>query len=102
MAGVVDDLFIQANVAVSTTAVELVVSGSPDQDRNIVRIYNKGDETVYIGPESSVTSSGTNQGEPLYKDQWIAFCLDPSLTVYGITDSGSSTVLIQELGNANF
>ena len=102
MAGLVDDLYIQANKDVSTTAVELVVGSSPDPDRMVVRIYNKGDETIYIGPENTVTASGTNQGEPLFKDQWIAFGLHPNLTVYGITESGTSTVLIQELGNADF
>jgi hypothetical protein len=102
MAGIVDDLYIQANKDVSTTAVELVVASSPDPDRTIVRIYNKGDETIYIGPENTVTASGVNQGEPLFKDQWIAFSLHPNLTVWGITASGTSTVLIQELTNADF
>lgn len=101
MAGLVDDLYIQANISVGTTATELVVGSSPDPDRMVVRIYNKGDETVYIGPENTVTASGANQGEPVFKDQWILFCLHPNLTVFGITESGSSTVLVQELGNAD-
>jgi len=97
----IDDVFLQSNLNVSTTAVELKVGASPDESRQVLRIYNKGDETIYLGPENTVTSSGANQGEPLFKDQWIQFTIPPFLTVYAITDSGTSTVLVQEIGNSD-
>lgn len=99
----VDDLYIQTNVSVGTTAVELKVGASRNPDGTVVRIYNKGDETVFIGPSSSVnaTPGDANQGEPLYKDQWVQYHLFFQVPIYGITASGTSTVLVAELGNAD-
>ena len=97
----VNDVFIQTNLSVSTTAVEIKVGSTPDEARQVLRVYNKGPETIYLGPENTVTASGANQGEPLFKDQWIEFTIPPFLTLYGITASGTSTALVQEIGNAD-
>lgn len=97
MPGLFDDIYIQENITVTTTATELVPTGGANSNRGILRIYNKGDETIYFGPDNTVTSSGASQGEPLFKDQWIALPFNNNLTVFGITASGTATVLIQEI-----
>lgn len=92
---VLDDVYVQAVKTVSTSAVQLVVASSPNIDREVVRIYNKGNQTIYLGPTSGVTSAN---GEPLFKDQWIEYPFGPNLTIYGITASSSSDVVIAEMG----
>jgi hypothetical protein len=94
---VLEDVFVQKVVSVGATATKLVVASSADPDREIVRIYNDSNSIVYIGP-STVTSSGTNKGEPLYKKQWIELPFGPDLEVYGIVASGTADVIVTEAG----
>lgn len=97
MAGNFDPIYVQENIAVNTSATELVPTGGASSNRTHLVIYNKGDETIYYGPTNGVTAVGVAQGNPLYKDQFAVLPLDSNLTVYAITASGSSTVLIEEL-----
>lgn len=95
---VLEDVAVQGSVSVTTTATEVVVSGSPEEDRELIRIYNDGPNVCYIGFNSSVTASGSNKGERLARRQWIEFPFGPDLTVFAITESGSTTLIVSELG----
>ena len=95
---VLEDVAEQGSVTVSTTPVELTVNGSPEIERELIRIYNDGPQVCFIGYTSSVSSSGTNKGERLARRQWIEFPFGPDLTVYAVTASGSTTLIISELG----
>lgn len=92
-----DPVFTQENINVGTSATELAPSGGAADARTHVLIENKGPETVYYGPDNSVTAAGANQGSILDPRQIAVLPLDSNLTVFAITASGTATVLIQEL-----
>lgn len=87
------DLFSQDSITVNTSQTEAIVSGTDIYEREFVRIYNNGPQTVYIGP-SGVTSS---TGEPLRRRQWIEYALRGQ-SIFMITASGSSTVIVTDIG----
>lgn len=95
---VLEDVAVQGSVTVTTTATEIKVGASPDTDRELIRIYNDSTTPVFLGFTNSVTSSGANKGERLGRRQWIEYPFGPDLTVYGITASGSATLIVSELG----
>jgi len=79
---------------VSTTETEAMVGGSAEPSRQFVRIHNKGSQTVYFGP-TGVTSL---TGEPLKKNQSVEIAARDSIGVFLVTDSGTATVIVQEIG----
>lgn len=85
--------YLTAALSVSTTAVEAKVSTTPLASRQELIIFNQGNQTVYYGP-SGVTSTS---GIPLFKNQFVSLPLGPNNSVFLITASGSSTVIVQEL-----
>jgi hypothetical protein len=95
---VLEDVAVQTTITITTTATELIVSGSPENERELIRVYNNGPQKVYIGFNNSVTAAGANQGEPLFKNQWIEYPFGPDLTLYAITASSTADVTISELG----
>jgi hypothetical protein len=95
---VLEDVAVQATITVTTTATELIVGGSPESERELVRVYNNGTQKIYIGFDNTVTAAGANQGEPLFKNQWIEYPFGPDLTLYAVTASGTADVTISELG----
>jgi len=87
------DLFRQAQITVGDTQVEAVVSGTDIFEREFVRIYNKGNRTIYFGP-NGVTSS---TGEPLLKSQWVEIAIRGQ-SVFMITDSSTADVIVTDIG----
>lgn len=87
------DLFNQENILVSTTQVEAICAGTDIDEREFVRIYNKGNSVIYVGPTGVTFSTG----EPLRKNQWIEIPLKGQ-SIYMITQSGSANVIVTDLG----
>lgn len=87
--------YIAGSISVGTTAVEAKVGATRSESREVVRIYNNSNTTIYFGP-SDVTAS---TGEPIFKNQWINIPVNVNLSVYLITASGTaSDIRIQEIG----
>ena len=86
-------VYLSGPQTVTTSEVEAKVGGSREVNRQTLSIYNDGSSTIYFGP-TGVTSS---TGEPLLKKQRVEIPVS-DIGVYMITASGSSTVIIQELG----
>ena len=90
---VLEDVILQGVVTITTTQTELKVGGSVDPDREVVRIVNKTDATVYVGP-SGVT---TTTGEPLRKRQSMELPIGTQ-SLFAIVASGTADVIVWELG----
>ena len=93
-----DTIAVYSTISVTSSATEIKVGASPNSSRKKLRIFNNGSQTIFLGFDNSVTSTGSSQGEPLFKNQWIQYPIGPNLTVYGITSSGSSDVTVSEIG----
>lgn len=87
------DIFEQDEITVGTTQVEAIVSGTDIDEREFVRIYNKGPQRVYFGP----TGVTFNTGEPLFKNQWVEIALKGQ-SLFLITESSSSDVIVTDIG----
>jgi hypothetical protein len=93
-ADVLTDAYVAGVISVSTTQIEAKVGTSRLENREVLRIFNNSNTTLYFGP-SGVTAS---TGEPLFKNQWINIPIG-DIAVFLITASGTaSDVRIQELG----
>jgi len=68
----------------------------PLDDRNSMIIYNKGDETLFIG-NSDVAASGNKEGWEIFADSFYSLDIKDSIEIYGITASGNVDVKIMEL-----
>ena len=88
-----EDTLLQGVVTIGTTQVELKVGGSVDPDREAVRVYNKSNSTIYIGPSGVTTSTG----EPLAKKQWIEMPIGTQ-SLYAIAGSAGNDVIVWEIG----
>ena len=93
---VLEDVLVQGTVTVGTTQTALNVSGTNNPEREVLRIYNSSNSTIYIGP-SGVTADASSS-EPLFKNQWIEFPIGDSLTMYAIVASGTADVVVWEIG----
>jgi hypothetical protein len=90
----VEDSYVAGVVSVSTSQVEAKVGGSPLTGREVLRIFNNSNTTIYFGPSGLTASTG----EPIYKNQWVEIKAKDSLSVYLLTASGTaSDVRIQEM-----
>lgn len=87
---------IQGQVAVSTTAIELKVGGSALTGRQMIHIINDSNNTIYIGYDNTVTTSGTTRGEKLVKDATLTFMLTENQSVWAIAASGTNNILVAE------
>lgn len=87
------DLYEQEEISVGITEVEAICSSTDIDERESVRIYNKGSQKVYVGP-SGVTASS---GEPVFKNQWIDIPIKGQ-SVFMITASGTANVIVTDLG----
>lgn len=82
---------ITGNMSVGTTATKLNVNGTDLSGRNTVLIVNlDSSNTVYIGFNNNVTTSGTTAGIPIYAGTERAFMVDPTndVSLYGIASAG--------------
>lgn len=90
---VLEDIILQAVVTIGTTETELAVSGSPDPDREVVRVYNSSNQTIFVGP-AGVTAS---TGEPLRRRQSMEMPIGTQ-SLFAVTASGTADVIVWELG----
>jgi hypothetical protein len=90
---VLEDVLIQGVVTIGTTETELKVNASVDPDREVVRVYNSSNQTIYIGP-TGVTSA---TGEPLRRRQSMEMPIGTQ-GLFAITASGTADVIVWELG----
>lgn len=91
---VLTDSYVAGVVSVSTTQVEAKAGVTRLANREVLRIYNNSNTTIYFGP-SGVTHL---IGEPIFKNQWVSIPVG-DMPVYLITQSGTATdIRIQEMG----
>lgn len=90
----VDEL-TQKVTSVTTSATELFTGVSRNADRQIMRIYNDGGQTAFIGP-SGVTSTGATKGEPLQKGESLEITIG-NVAIFAITSSSTTSLIVTEL-----
>lgn len=90
---VVSGAMLQGVVSVTTTPILAKVGASPLSGRMALRLFNKGPQTVYMGPTAGVTAA---TGEPLFKDQMTSFPVGPSSPIYLVAASGTQSVIVWE------
>lgn len=79
---------------VSTTAVALYVGTGNQQNRRVIVIQNLGNQDIYIGFDTSVT---VNNGFAVFAKTSLSIPVGSTVTVYGITASGTQSVRILEM-----
>jgi hypothetical protein len=84
--------FSQGVVTVTSSQIEAKVGASKRAGRQMLRVYNKSNATIYFGP----TGVTTTTGEPIYKDQWVNIPANDSCAVFLIAASGSNDVIVSE------
>lgn len=84
--------YIQGVLSVGTTQVEAKVGASKLERRQMLRVFNKSNSTIYFGP-SGVT---TTTGEPIEKDQWVNIPVGDQISVFLIAASASNDVIVSE------
>lgn len=92
---IVNGGYTHTTLVVSTTQVEAKVGASKLVGRQMLRIYNDSNSTIYIG-STGVTASGTTKGEPLVKGQWIDIPAGDQTAVFMIAASGSNNIIVSE------
>lgn len=87
------------NVSVTTTATALNTAGDSDGVVGAAYdFYNDGAVTVYVGGPT-VTSSGATKGRPVAPGSSLSVQVTSgSEAYYGITASGTSTVIVLSAG----
>jgi len=90
---VFNDAYEQGNVAVGTTEIELKVGGSRLEGRELLRVENTSDETIYVGPTGVTAATGI----PVEVNNWLELCAGPDLAVYAIAGAGNNNVRVSEL-----
>lgn len=89
-----EDSYVSGVISVTTSQIQAKVGVSNLTGREVLRIYNNSNVTIYFGP-SGVTAS---TGEPIFKNQWVEIKVKDSINVFLITASGTaSDVRIQEM-----
>lgn len=90
---VLEDVILQGVVTVGTTQTELKVGASVESEREVVRVYNKSNSTIYVGPNGVTTITG----EPLKKNGFMELPIGTQ-SLYAIIDSGTADVIVWEIG----
>jgi len=91
---VLNDSYITSSITVTTTAIEAKVGANRLIGRESLMVYNKGTKKIFAGP-SGVTSL---TGVVIEVEEVATFSFGENIGVFLITDSGSSTVVVQEAG----
>jgi hypothetical protein len=86
--------FICSQVSVTTSNMK-ISNGSPYTSRREIKIKNGGVNTVFLGPDNTVSAT---TGYALLAGEAESFDMGPNLSVYAITGSGTSQVYTMELG----
>lgn len=84
---------VQGVVTVGTTQTELKVGGSREAEREVVRVYNSSNSTIYVGPSGVTVSTG----EPLFRRQSMEMPIGDQ-ALYAIVASGTEDVIVWEIG----
>ena len=92
--GVLGDSYLTVQKTVTTSSeVLLAVSTSNLVSRETLIIYNQGTNNIFIGPSGVTTSTGLK----IVPQQMMTLNAGEQVRVYAITDTGSTTVVVQEL-----
>ena len=92
---IVNGAYTHTTLVVSTTEVEAKVGMDKLVGRQMLRIYNDSNNTIFIG-STGVTVSGTTKGEPLVKGQWINIPAGDATAVFMIAAAGSNNIIVSE------
>jgi len=92
-ADVLEDVILQGVVTITSTQTELKVGASLNPDREVVRVYNNSNETIFFGPNGVTTTTG----EPLRRRQSMEMPIGAQ-QLFAITASGTADVIVWELG----
>jgi hypothetical protein len=88
-------VFLSTRKTVDATGIVASVSSSAAEDRQFVRITNKGDNEVFYGPVGSVV----NDMDSIEPHNWIEVALTSDIEVFLRCNTGeTSEVIIQEIG----
>lgn len=87
---VLDTIGLTKVIVVGTTASEARINAARLPKRQVVRIFNTGDKTVYWSFDSSII------GEPLFKNESLTIQVG-DIPVWLITLSGTSNVVVHEV-----
>ena len=90
---VLEDVMVQGVVTIGTTQTEIRVGGSIEPEREVVRIYNSSNSTIFVGP-SGVT---TTTGEPLRRRQSMEMPIGTQ-SLFAVVASGTADVIVWEIG----
>lgn len=93
IANISDNGGVQGAITVSTTPTEAKVGGSALANRKNLTAYNNGNNEIYWGYTSGVT---TSTGTPIEKKQFFSWDVGPNTSVYFVAASGSHNVRITE------
>ena len=88
-----DALYVSGSVTITTTATEIKVGASREENRQMVIIYNNSNKTVFFGPAGVTISTGI----PLLKEQLVEIPLG-DIGIFAIVASSTGTVIVQEIG----
>lgn len=89
------DEIAQSSLTVTTSQTEIFAGVSRNAKRQLVRIFNDGNNPCYIGP-TGVSSAGSSKGEELLKKQSIEIVIG-DVGLYAITSSSTTTLIVTEL-----
>jgi hypothetical protein len=92
---VTDTSIASAVVSVGASAVEAKASTPLNTKRQFLFIYNDSNAVMYYGP-SSVTTSGTTKGIPLYPKQFVSLPVG-GVSIYLISATSSNNAIVEEL-----
>ena len=87
------DSYVSTQVSVGTSAVELKCGSCTLFERELIFIQNLGPEEIFYGPTGVSASTGASLGV----GERMGMMLGQVLQVYALTESGTSTVAVQEL-----
>jgi hypothetical protein len=91
--GVLGDSYVAANKTI-TTSQSLLAAGSVNlSNRETIIIFNKGTANIFIGP----TGVTINNGLKIVPNQMMTLNAGEQIQIYAITDTGSASVVVQEL-----
>lgn len=85
--------YIATDIPISTTQVPLKVGLSALVNRKTLILYNRSGANVFIGPLGVTSTTGIR----LATNQMITFNIGPAIAVYGVTNSGTCNLIVQEL-----
>lgn len=85
--------FITTTKVVTTTPILLAVGGSNLPNRKSVVVHVRGPADIYYGDNSVIDETN---GIPIIKDSTATFLIGENISIYVVTKSGSSNLIIQE------